>query len=82
MFTPQKIKSGETTEYGIGWFIRKSESGKLVYEHSGGSVGGTSQLILYPEQHVVVALVTNLSEGLWKREEVEKVAEEFMAGKD
>jgi CubicO group peptidase (beta-lactamase class C family) len=82
MFTPQKIKSGEATEYGIGWFIRKSESGKLVYEHSGGSVGGTSQLILYPEQHLVVALVTNLSEGLWKREEVERVAEKFMAGKD
>jgi hypothetical protein len=34
-------------------------------------------LILYPETHVVVALVTNLSGGTWKREEVEAVAEKF-----
>ncbi len=79
MFTPQKTKTGEPIEYGIGWFIRKSHSGKLVYEHSGGSVGGTSQLILYPESHLVVALVTNLSGGTWKRAEVETVAERFDA---
>ncbi len=77
MFTPQKTKSGETVNYGIGWSVHKSQSGMLVYEHSGGSVGGTSQLILYPETHMVVALVTNLSGGTWKREEVEAVAEKF-----
>jgi serine beta-lactamase-like protein LACTB, mitochondrial len=77
MFTPQRTKSGKLTEYGIGWSVRKSNSGKLVYEHSGGSVGGTSQLIVYPETHVVVALVTNYSNGDWKREEVEAVAEKF-----
>lgn len=77
MFTPQRTEAGEATEYGIGWFVHKSQSGKLVYEHAGGSVGGTSQLILYPETHVVVALVTNLSGNRWKREEVESVAEKF-----
>ncbi len=77
MFTPQKTKAGEPIEYGLGWFIHKSHSGKLTFEHSGGSVGGTSQLILYPDTHVVVALVTNLSGGTWKREEVEAVAEKF-----
>jgi serine beta-lactamase-like protein LACTB len=80
MFTPQKTTAGEAVEYGIGWFIHKSQSGKLVYEHSGGSVGGHSQLMLYPETHVVVALVTNLSDADWKREEVERVAEKFAAG--
>ena len=77
MFTPQRAKSGKATEYGIGWFVHKSKSGKLVYEHSGGSVGGTSQLIVYPERHVVVALVTNFSNREWKPEEVEAVAEKF-----
>jgi serine beta-lactamase-like protein LACTB, mitochondrial len=77
MFTPQKTKAGEPIEYGIGWFIHKSHSGKLVYEHSGGSIGGTSQLILYPDSHLVVALVTNLSGGTWKPQEVEAVAEKF-----
>jgi serine beta-lactamase-like protein LACTB, mitochondrial len=77
MFTPQKTKTGEPIPYGIGWFVGKSHSGKLVYEHSGGSIGGTSQLILYPQSHLVVALVTNLTGGTWKPEEVEKVAERF-----
>lgn len=77
LFTSQKTKSGEETGYGMGWGIAKSHSGKLIYEHSGGSVGGHSQLILYPETHVVIALVTNLSGADWKREEVESVAEQF-----
>ena len=78
MFTPQKTKAGELSPYGVGWFIRKSRSGRLVYEHSGGSIGGTSQLIVYPDAHLVVALVTNLSGGTWKPQEVEAVAEEFI----
>jgi serine beta-lactamase-like protein LACTB len=77
LFTSQKTKSGEATGYGVGWGIAKSPSGKLVYAHSGGSVGGTSQLIMYPETHVVVALITNLSGNEWKAEEVEAVAEKF-----
>jgi CubicO group peptidase (beta-lactamase class C family) len=81
LFTSQKTKSGEETGYGMGWGIGKSPSGKTVYAHSGGSVGGTSQLIVYPETRVVVALVTNLSSGEWKAEEVEAVAEKFENGK-
>lgn len=77
LFTSQKTKSGEATGYGVGWGIAKSPSGKVVYAHSGGSVGGTSQLIVYPETHVVVALITNLSGNEWKEEEVEAVAEKF-----
>lgn len=77
MLTSQKTKAGEETGYGIGWGVRKSESGKVMYSHSGGAVGGTCQLIVYPESRVVIAMVTNLSPGLWKMEEVEAVAEKF-----
>jgi CubicO group peptidase (beta-lactamase class C family) len=77
LFTSQKTNAGEETGYGVGWGVHKSKSGKLIYEHSGGSVGGTSQLIIYPESHVVIAMANNLSNGKWKREEVEAVAEQF-----
>lgn len=77
LFTSQKTISGQETGYGMGWFIGKSKSGQRIYQHSGGSVGGTSQLIIYPDSHVVVALVTNLSEGLWKIDDVEAIAEPF-----
>ncbi len=77
MLTAQKTTAGESTGYGIGWGIQKSASGKLIYEHSGGAVGGTSQLIVYPESHVVVAVIANVSSAPWKRGEIESVAEKF-----
>ena len=78
MLTPQKTTAGEATGYGIGWGIRKSESGKLIYEHSGGAVGGTSQLVVYPESRVVVAVTANLTGAPWERKEIESVAEKFV----
>ncbi len=81
LFASQKTKSGEETGYGMGWGITKSPSGRVVYEHSGGSIGGSSQLMVYPETHVVVALVTNLTSREWKASEVEAVAEKFESGK-
>lgn len=81
LFTSQKTKSGEETGYGMGWGIAKSPSGRVVYEHSGGSIGGSSQLMVYPETRVVVALVTNLTSREWKAAEVEEVAEKFESGK-
>jgi serine beta-lactamase-like protein LACTB, mitochondrial len=79
LFTPQKTKDGKETNYGMGWFIGKSKSGQRIYEHSGGSVGGSSELILYPEAHLVVAFVCNFSGGEdgWKGEEVQVLAEKF-----
>ncbi len=80
LFTSQKTRDGKETGYGMGWSIRKAESGQRIYDHSGGSVGGTCQLIVYPDSHVVVALLTNLGEALWKIGDVEAIAEPF-AGK-
>jgi CubicO group peptidase (beta-lactamase class C family) len=79
MFTLQKTTSGEETRYGLGWFVRKPPAGELIYAHSGGSVGGTSQLIIYPESRLVIALVTNLSDADWKFDEVEAIAKRFVA---
>ncbi|MFZ0639259.1 MAG: serine hydrolase domain-containing protein [Candidatus Acidiferrales bacterium] len=77
LFTSQKTNSGQETGYGIGWFIHRSQTGQRIYEHSGGSVGGTSQLIIYPDSRVVVALTTNLSDAPWKLADVEPIAEPF-----
>ena len=79
LFTSQKTNTGEETGYGIGWFVHKSQSGQRIYEHAGGSVGGTSQLIIYPDSRVVVALTTNLSDAPWKLTDVESIAEAFAA---
>src|SRR6266581_3538768 len=80
LFTPQKTKDGQETKYGMGWFIGKSTSGQKILEHSGGSVGGTSELILYPDAHMVVAMVTNFAGddgGRWKTVDIQEFAEGF-----
>jgi serine beta-lactamase-like protein LACTB len=79
LFTPQKTKDGSETRYGMGWFIGKSKSGQKIYEHSGGSVGGSSELIIYPNSHLVVAFICNYSsdEDGWKGEEVQALGEAF-----
>ena len=79
LFTSQKTKSGEETGYGMGFSVGKSKSGQRIFHHSGGAVGGTSQLILYPDQHLVIAMICNYS-GVgesWKFEEVQSIAEAF-----
>jgi serine beta-lactamase-like protein LACTB, mitochondrial len=77
LFSSQKTIAGQETNYGIGWAIQKSQSGQRIYQHSGGSVGGTCQMIVYPETRVVVALLTNLGEAPWKIADVESIAEPF-----
>ena len=37
----------------------EGRAGHTVISHSGGSVGATANLLIYPEQHLIVALLTN-----------------------
>ena len=60
-----------------GLFADAYFASKQICQHSGGSVGGTSQLILDPQIHIVIAMANNLSEAHCKREEVEGIAEKF-----
>lgn len=59
--TPMKTTSGEPTGYGMGWFVGEDGAGMEQFGHAGGSVGGITQLIVYPEPQVVVAMLTNAS---------------------
>jgi len=58
---PQTLRNGESTNYGIGWRSGTQEDGDRTLWHSGGSVGGTTLLILIPEHDLVVAGVVNIS---------------------
>ncbi len=61
LFTSQRLSDGETTGYGVGWTIREDEQD--IVGHGGGSVGGTSSLIVNRDTGLVVAAVGNLSGG-------------------
>jgi CubicO group peptidase (beta-lactamase class C family) len=63
LFTPQHTTSGEATPYGIGWFVDTDTLGHRYVYHGGGSVGGTTAFGVDRDSHVVIALVTNLTDA-------------------
>jgi CubicO group peptidase (beta-lactamase class C family) len=74
---PQTLRNGESTGYGIGWRRYPQDDGDQALGHSGGSVGGTTLLLLVPEHDLVVAGVVNISGPAGRI--VEEVAEIFEA---
>lgn len=63
LFTEQHTKDGKGTGYGMNWFVGKDAQGRAIWWHSGSSVGGNSMLILYPDQKVVLAMQSNLTDS-------------------
>ena len=61
LFTEQRTRDGERVGYGFGWFIRQRDDGRRLLSHSGGSVGGTSLMVMEPESRVVVVGLINLT---------------------
>ncbi|MBV9774532.1 MAG: beta-lactamase family protein [Gemmatimonadetes bacterium] len=64
LFTSQRTADGKETGYGIGWSVGRDAQGRRMYSHSGGATGGNSFLLLYPDQGVVVAILTNTTDRL------------------
>ena len=63
LHTPQKTADGEETGYGIGWAVSRDDKGRQIISHGGGSVGGRTAFMLYPDQGLVIAMIVNLSNG-------------------
>ena len=61
LFTEQRTRDGVGVGYGFGWFIRTRDDGRRLLSHSGGSVGGTSLMVMEPETRVVVVGLINLT---------------------
>ena len=59
LWTSQRTTDGKETGYGMGWFVDRDAAGRRRVYHSGGSVGGTAYLLIYPDQKLVLALLVN-----------------------
>jgi hypothetical protein len=62
MFTPQKLRNGTATTYGMGFQVSEVE-GKKVVSHGGGQQGITTELELFPEQNVAISVMSNLEKA-------------------
>lgn len=58
--TPQKLNNGESTDYGVGWFCDKDNDPYRI-SHGGGSVGGITDFVVYPDDKIVIAILSNSS---------------------
>ena len=66
--TPQHLKSGQPTDYGLGWKIETIPlAGKPARMAGHGTkedfIGGTASLLTFPEHNLVVAVTSNTSFG-------------------
>lgn len=55
----QQTIDGKETGYGLGW-ATGTYNGEKWFGHSGGAVGGVTQLVVFPEKGVSVAILTNV----------------------
>ena len=77
LWTPLVLDSGDTTNYAIGWSVGHDSEGRYMVSHGGGSIGGTTFLLYYPEQNVAVAIVSN-ARGPTTPEAAEALAEPYL----
>ena len=59
--TSQHTTDGQPTGYGIGWFTQTDSRGRHWVGHSGGAIGGTGKLVVYPDEEIVIVILTNLT---------------------
>lgn len=77
LWSSQHTRDGERTNYGIGW-RENFEEGRRVISHTGGAMGGTTVLVIYPDEGVVVAILTNV-QGASQTRNARRVADMFAA---
>lgn len=58
--TSQTTNDGKKTDNGIGFFSGTDADGRPWIGHSGGSVGGTSMLRIYPQDDLVIVTLVNM----------------------
>ena len=61
MTTSQKLKSGKITGYGIGFSVGHTKNNTPKYGHTGGGVGASTVLTMYPDEGIVISVLTNRS---------------------
>ena len=59
MFTPQKLKDGKETNYGLGWGVG-SRNGQRTIGHSGAQQRVSTFLHTQPDQGLAVVIMSNL----------------------
>ena len=63
---PYILKTGQTSAYGFGLIVNKDNEGKTFLGQKGVVSGGSSALLIYPEDKLVIAIACNTGNGSWE----------------
>jgi CubicO group peptidase (beta-lactamase class C family) len=75
-WTPAALTNGQPSGYGFGWFVERDAHGLRLWHH-GETRGFTNGIVVYPDQHLMVAVLTNRSGGApW--DIAQRLAEHFL----
>ena len=61
LITPQVLADGDTTSHGMGWFVGET-NGRYRYGHGGGSIGGITDFVIFPEEELIIVVLSNSSD--------------------
>jgi CubicO group peptidase (beta-lactamase class C family) len=59
LIASQQLNNGQLTGYGIGFSVETTNNGTPKYYHTGGGVGASTILLVYPKEEVVISILTN-----------------------
>lgn len=62
-FTSAVLNNGDTTDYGFGWYIQRSPSGKKLVQHSGGWLSFSTYIFRAIEEDKCIVILANNSAG-------------------
>lgn len=61
ILTSQILKSNKVTGYGIGFSVDCTKNNTSKYYHTGGGVGASTVLLIFPKESIVISVLTNKS---------------------
>jgi len=63
LFQSQRTNDQKETGYGLGWYVGKDKNGHRIWHHAGDSFSGSSNLIIYPDDDLVISFLCNSQIG-------------------
>jgi CubicO group peptidase (beta-lactamase class C family) len=66
-------------EYGMGWMSARDPHMRKAYFHFGAGSGGTSLLLIYPNQKLSIVLLTNLGHAKFPYNRIMGIVNSFQS---
>lgn len=79
LFNSQELKDGSETHYGLGWEVGTSRLNTPILFHSGSMSSARSHFLIYPEEQLVFAYLSNTGDHVFfNAREAQNIAEIFI----